>query len=58
MVFRGNAEAEAARRSPERQVADEPSSPAPLQLTATQLRKLCEDRGADDKRGHLTPDER
>jgi ferredoxin len=47
-VFRGGPEAEAARRALERRIAGEPSPPAPLRLAATQLRKLCQQSGADD----------
>jgi ferredoxin len=47
-VFRGTPEAETARRAVERRLADEPSPPAPPELTAAQLRELCAESGADD----------
>jgi ferredoxin len=47
-VFRGSPETEAARRALERRIAGEPPPPAPLRLTAMQLRKLCQESGADD----------
>ncbi|MGH9287113.1 MAG: hypothetical protein ACRD0V_02245 [Acidimicrobiales bacterium] len=59
-VFRGTAEAEAARRALERRLADEPTLPAPPRLTATQLRGVCHELGEDvigpflrDRRGYV-----
>ena len=47
-IFRGSTEAEAGRRTLERRLADEPPRPAPPRLTATELRDLCQELGADD----------
>lgn len=47
-VYRGSAEAEAARRTLERRLAEDEPAPTTPRLTTAQLKDLCLESGADD----------